>query len=51
MLFRSAGPALAWDTVVDVPEGGRLDVGLAAVIVDRALDADEAGRLAAQAWG
>ncbi|MBO3102071.1 DUF6807 family protein [Cellulomonas fengjieae] len=49
--YVGAGPALAWDRVVDVPEGGRLDVGLAAVVVDRALGADEAGRLAAQAWG
>ncbi|WP_421743162.1 DUF6807 family protein [Cellulomonas sp.] len=49
--YVGAGPALAWDRVVDVPDGGQLDVGLAAVVVDRALGADEAGHLAAQAWG
>lgn len=49
--YVGAGPALAWDQVVDVADGDRLDVGLAAVVVDRALGADEAGRLATQAWG
>jgi len=49
--YVGAGPALAWDRVVDVPAGGRLDVGLAAVVVDRALGADEAADLAGGAWG
>ena len=38
------GPRSRGTAVVDVPAGGRLDVGLAAVVVDRALGADEAGR-------
>ncbi|GIG21429.1 transcriptional regulator [Cellulomonas chitinilytica] len=46
--YVGAGPALAWDRVVDVPAGGRVDVGLTAVVVDRALGADEAGALAAE---
>jgi LacI family transcriptional regulator len=49
--YVGAGPALAWDRVVDVPADGRLDVGLAAVVVDRALGADEAAELAGSAWG
>jgi len=49
--YVGAGPALAWDRPVDVPADARLDVGLAAVVVDRALGSDEAAELAARAWG
>ncbi|MBO0899230.1 PmoA family protein [Cellulomonas sp. zg-ZUI22] len=48
--YPGAGPSLAWDQVCDVPDGGTLDAGLAAVLVDRALSADEAADLAARAW-
>jgi len=48
--YPGAGPSLAWDRVCDVPDGGTLDAGLAAVLVDRALSADEAADLAARAW-
>ncbi|MFS0703688.1 DUF6807 family protein [Cellulomonas sp. 179-A 9B4 NHS] len=48
--YPGAGPALAWDAVTRVPAGGTLEAGLAAVLVDRALGADEAAELAARAW-
>ncbi len=48
--YPGAGPALAWDAVCEVPDGGVLHAGLAAVLVDRALAADEAADLAARAW-
>lgn len=48
--YPGAGPALAWDAIAEVPAGGRLEAGLAAVLVDRALAADEAADLAARAW-
>ncbi|WP_243738226.1 DUF6807 family protein [Cellulomonas shaoxiangyii] len=48
--YPGAGPALAWDSVTRVPAGGTLEAGLAAVLVDRALGADEAAELAARAW-
>ena len=48
--YPGAGPALAWDSVCDVPAGGTLEAGLAAVLVDRALPAEEAAELAARAW-
>lgn len=45
--YVGAGPALAWDTPLLVPVGGTLTVAMSAVVVDRALDADEADALAA----
>lgn len=48
--YPGAGPALAWDAPALVPAGGTLAAGLAAVLVDRALDADEAAALAVRAW-
>ncbi|WP_168800445.1 DUF6807 family protein [Cellulomonas telluris] len=48
--YPGAGPALAWDAVTHVPAGGTLEAGLAAVLVDRALGADEAAELAVRAW-
>jgi len=48
--YPGAGPALAWEQIRDVPAGGTLDAGLAAVLVDRALGADEATALAVRAW-
>ncbi|WP_127792365.1 DUF6807 family protein [Agromyces sp. LHK192] len=38
-------PAVAWDEIVEVPEGGTLDLGLDALLIDRAIT--DAGELAA----
>ncbi len=46
------GPALAWDEILHVPEGGTVELGLDALLIDRVITdpaelADLAGRLAA----
>lgn len=46
--YPGTGPALAWDTPRTVPAGGTFETGLRAVLVDRALDLDEAASFAAR---
>ncbi|WP_236121849.1 DUF6807 family protein [Cellulomonas palmilytica] len=48
--YVGAGPALAWDAPLHVAHGDELVVRMAAVVLDRAVDADEADALAAGAW-
>jgi len=48
--YVGAGPALAWDAPLGIAAGDALSVGLAAVVVDRALTEDECAELAGQAW-
>lgn len=44
--YLGIGPAIAWDELVTVPEGGTLELGLDALLVDRAItDPDELERL------
>ncbi|WP_067873075.1 DUF6807 family protein [Agromyces aureus] len=45
--YLGVGPAIAWDDEVHVPEGGRLELGIDALIVDRVItDPAELARLA-----
>ena len=45
--YLGIGPAVAWDEVVSVPEGGRLELGIDALLIDRAItDAAELEQLA-----
>ncbi|MCB7135326.1 DUF6807 family protein [Cellulosimicrobium marinum] len=44
--YPGAGPALAWDAPLTIAAGSSVDTGAAAVLVDRALDLDEAAELA-----
>ena len=48
--YVGAGPALAWDEPLRVAHGDELVVRMAAVVLDRAVDGDEADVLAAGAW-
>ncbi|WP_418274958.1 DUF6807 family protein [Isoptericola jiangsuensis] len=45
--YPGACPALAWDAPLLVPDGGTVETGIVAAILDRELDADEAATLAA----
>jgi LacI family transcriptional regulator len=44
--YPGACPALAWESPLLVPEGGTVETGLVAAILDRELSADEAATLA-----
>ncbi|WP_284328071.1 PmoA family protein [Demequina litorisediminis] len=47
--YPGAGPSLAWDAPLEIPPGGTVEVGLTTVLLDRAVDAEEAAALAADA--
>ncbi|MRG61680.1 LacI family DNA-binding transcriptional regulator [Agromyces sp. CFH 90414] len=46
--YLGVGPAVAWDEVAEVPEGGTLELGIDALLIDRAItDPGELAELAA----
>ena len=47
--YPGAGPALAWDRPLTIPDGGTVEIGLTTVLLDRAVSLEEAARLASDA--
>ena len=50
--YLGIGPAVAWDEILTVPEGGRLEIGLDALLIDRVItDPTELEALASRLGG